>query len=187
MIRTILFIGIILFVSSGCDQQKKVADTTDYIKVGDSIAAKSFDHLRTALQASMSADGPAAAITFCRQQAMPLTSKYNTDSITVMRVAEKFRNPSNALKNPDSTVWSQYKTAMANGDSIFSKTVVTDTAIHYYKPILLLPLCSTCHGVAGKDIPASLVTVIDSLYPGDRAKDFLVGELRGMWHIRFDK
>lgn len=187
MIRKFSLLSLILLLTAACKQQDNVTYTTDYIKIGDSIASQSFDHLRTALQASIAADGASAAITFCRQQAMPLTSKYNSDSITVMRVAEKFRNPANALKNPDGLVWDQYKTAIANGDSIFSKTLVTDTAVHYYKPILLLPLCSTCHGIPGKDIPASLVTVIDSLYPGDRAKDFLVGELRGMWHIQFDK
>ncbi|MCG7858962.1 DUF3365 domain-containing protein, partial [Flavihumibacter sediminis] len=55
----------------------------------------------------------------------------------------------------------------------------------YYKPILLQPMCLTCHGQPNSNIPASLVATIDSLYPNDLAKGFSVGELRGLWQIRF--
>ena len=180
--------ALVLLISAGCgSQEEKTAVKPDYKKLGDSIAMASFDNLRTALQASMAKEGPEKAISFCHEQAMPLTGKLNSDSMHVYRVAERYRNPANSLKPGDQVIWAQYQAAKSRGDSIFATLVETDTAVDYYKPILLLPMCATCHGQPKTDIPERLVQVIDSVYPGDLAKGFAPGDLRGMWHIRFIK
>lgn len=180
--------GLVLALAAGCGTQPAEESVkTDYKKLGDSLAVASFDNLRTALQSSIAKDGPEKAISFCHDQAMPLTGKLDTDSVRVYRVAERYRNPANRLKPGDQVVWEQYLAAKSAGDSLFSVTVDSDSAVDYYKPILLQPMCATCHGQPKTDIPARLVQVIDSVYPGDLAKGFAPGDLRGMWHIRFTK
>ena len=174
-------------VCLGCQENKKTAALPDYKQMGDSIASASFDVLRTALQASIAGRGAEASIGFCRDTAQDLMQTYASESVYVGRVAERYRNPANALKQVDGNVWADYREAISKGDSIFSRIVVTDTAVHYYKPILLQPMCLTCHGEPGKDIPPKLLAVIDSSYPGDLARGFRTGDLRGMWYIRFDR
>ncbi|MBC6489753.1 DUF3365 domain-containing protein [Flavihumibacter stibioxidans] len=180
--------GFICIMVAGCASQPESETVKpDYLKLGDSIAAASFDNLRTALQASVAKDGPEKSIGFCHDNAMALTGKLDSDSIHVYRVAERYRNPANQLKPGDQVAWQQYVTAKSKGDSIFSTITESDSAVDYYKPILLQPMCATCHGQPITNIPESLVRVIDSVYPGDLAKGFAPGDLRGMWHIRFIK
>jgi hypothetical protein len=58
--------------------------------------------------------------------------------------------------------------------------------IHFFKPILLQPLCLNCHGTPGKQIQNSTLAKIQLLYPGDQAFDYREGDLRGVWHIVFN-
>ena len=48
-------------------------------------------------------------------------------------------------------------------------------------------LCLNCHGEPGKEINESTLEKINSLYPEDKAIDFKVGDLRGMWSIEMPK
>lgn len=56
--------------------------------------------------------------------------------------------------------------------------------VHYYKPILIaMPTCVKCHG--GKsDITESTQNSITQKYPGDKAVNYKMGDLRGMWKIK---
>ena len=58
--------------------------------------------------------------------------------------------------------------------------------IHFFKPILLQPLCLNCHGTPGKQIQNSTLAKIQVLYPSDQAFDYKEGDLRGVWHIVFN-
>jgi hypothetical protein len=180
------FAAIICWVITGC-HSNRVSNKLqpDYKRQGDSIAAASFNHIRTALQNSMAENGPAQSILFCKAKAMELTGKLSSDSVSIMRVAERFRNPVNHLQPADKSIWNQYKQAISKGDSVFPTIIVSDSVVEYYKPIILQPMCITCHGDSRKDIPGQVLHVIDSVYPGDLAKGFSPGDLRGMWHIRF--
>jgi len=42
-----------------------------------------------------------------------------------------------------------------------------------------------CHGQIGKDIHDDVYKVIKEKYPQDKATGFKVGELRGIWDIKF--
>jgi hypothetical protein len=59
--------------------------------------------------------------------------------------------------------------------------------IHYFKPIILQPMCWSCHGIAGSDIQPGAMEEIKKRYPSDLAIGFSEGDLRGMWHIRFPR
>jgi hypothetical protein len=57
--------------------------------------------------------------------------------------------------------------------------------IHYYKPILVQSMCLNCHGSIPGQLKPEVAAVVDSLYPGDLARNYKEGDLRGAWHIRF--
>ncbi|ULQ54229.1 Tll0287-like domain-containing protein [Flavihumibacter fluvii] len=179
---------VVLVFLSGCRSNNHPEEVpADYKKMGDSIAAASFNHIKSALQNAMATNGPEQAVLFCRAQAIKLTGTLSSDSVQVYRVAERYRNPTNKLREDDQSIWKNYQQAMAKGDSVFSMVIEKEAVVDYYKPILLQPMCLTCHGEPQKNIPNALLHTIDSVYPGDLAKGFSPGDLRGMWHIQFKK
>jgi hypothetical protein len=58
--------------------------------------------------------------------------------------------------------------------------------VHYFKPILLQPLCLNCHGNEELDISPAVLAMLKKEYPEDKATGFAAGDLRGMWHITFN-
>ena len=50
----------------------------------------------------------------------------------------------------------------------------------YMKPIIVEDFCTTCHG---SDIAPSVQSKISETYPGDRAVDYIPGELRGAFSM----
>lgn len=162
-------------------------DAAGYLQKGNQIAKNTFDTLRTVLLKTIGERGYASAVKFCNVQALPITSFYASEGIKVSRVSDKNRNAANGLQNMDKEQWQRYMEAAAKGDSLQANVITAENKVHYYKPILIQPMCLGCHGTAGKEIAGDLLPVLDSLYPGDKARGYKTGDLRGMWHIVFDK
>lgn len=172
---------------SSCSQpQSPVKTEADYRHMGDSIIKATFDTLRNALTTAMQTKGVSQAVHYCNENAYPITATLASENITIKRVAEKYRNPQNAPDSIDAIQWNIFLAAKAKGDSLRSVVITEKNLLHYYKPILLQPTCISCHGDSGKDIPQAVINTIDSLYPRDKARDFAVGDLRGMWKISFN-
>ncbi len=193
MLRSGLLLFIIVNLALlACNEKKQESPGTgketdrEFIGRGDSLVRITFDTLRNTLSRLMATEGPQGAVRFCNLQALQLTSLYSSDVVSIGRVTDKTRNPGNALSELDKKQFEKYKALLEKKDSLHSVVVTQNTKLHYYKPILIQTMCLNCHGVAGKDIPGQLVTVIDSLYPSDMAKGYQTGELRGMWHIVFN-
>lgn len=183
-----LFIPLIIFSAllSSCSQPaESITTEEDYRRMGDSIIKATFDTLRNALTSAMQNKGVAGAVQYCNENAYPLTATLASEKISIKRVAERYRNLQNAPDSMDAIQWDIFASAKASGDSLRSAIVTEKNIIHYYKPIFLQPTCTACHGASGRDIPQAAATIIDSLYPHDKAKDFAVGDLRGMWKISF--
>jgi hypothetical protein len=43
-----------------------------------------------------------------------------------------------------------------------------------------------CHGVIGKNIDSTVYKTIKDFYPNDAATGYKLGDLRGMWSIKFN-
>ncbi len=176
----------LLVVLVACQSEPEGRPDEYYLKAGDSLSAAAFQTIRGALQTAIADSGVEKAIRFCQLNALSLTHQLNTDSIKIERLAERYRNAQNQLTDESKAVWDTYKNKLIAGDLLQPVLVRAANRIDYYKPILLQPFCLTCHGKPNSNIPASLVATIDSLYPNDLAKGFSVGELRGLWQIRFE-
>lgn len=167
---------------------KETSDkSATYIKQGDSIVKITFDTLRNTLLKTIAEKGYPEAVKFCNVQALPITALYASEGIAVKRVTDKNRNPGNTLQDLDKVEWAKYTNRMANKDSLQPVIVYNNNEVHYYKPIIMQPMCLSCHGIPEKEIAKELLPVIDSLYPADKAKGYKAGELRGLWHIAFTK
>jgi hypothetical protein len=190
--QKIAFILVIGLLVNGCDfndtrfiDRKNTDDAAAYLLAGDSIAKMTFDTLRTTLLKAIREKGLSGALAFCNTRALPVTGTYASEVMTVSRVSDKNRNSKNVLSEYDKKEWAKYIGLAAKKDSLRSIIVYRNHEYHYYKPIIIQPMCLSCHGTPGKDIPKDLLQVIDSLYPGDKAKGYKQGDLRGMWHIVF--
>jgi hypothetical protein len=57
----------------------------------------------------------------------------------------------------------------------------------YYKPIRIgMPTCLKCHGNE-QELDQAAFQKIKTLYPEDKAINYSMGDLRGMWKISFQK
>ena len=189
MIRIVLYVILFAF-AAGCVENHSpaataVADEAAYLNKGDSLVKITFDTLRNSLLRAMGEKGAAGALRFCNAEASSISSTYAAAGVAIGRVSDRNRNPRNALSAEDGLQWEQYRQLLAKHDSLKSVVVYHDNAVHYYKPIFIQPMCLACHGAAGEELSNDLIPVIDSLYPGDKAKGYHTGDLRGMWHIVF--
>lgn len=147
--------------------------------LGDSISTEMQNVLLQNVAAAMQKGGTDYAVEFCNLQAMPLTDSIaNNLKASVQRLSDRNRNPDNALKTQaDSLAWEKIKSEKVS----FIEQDKNGT-VYYYKPIMAaMPTCIKCHG--GKDISESTQEIIAQKYPNDKATDYSLGDLRGMWKI----
>ena len=192
MKHAIIYISILiitLFTSCNSSDKSKENLKSDYTKMGNSIVKKTFDTLRSSLQTAISQSGVEGAVQYCQTAAYSLTNIYASDLVTIRRTALKYRNPTNKPDSSEERILKLFVSLKEQGiinDSIKPITEGTENGeVHFYKPIMLQQMCTTCHGSKGTDIQSSVWKAINSLYPLDMAYDFKTGDLRGMWHIIF--
>jgi hypothetical protein len=124
------------------------------------------------------------AISFCQEKAYPVTAAF-ADSVSLRRTALRHRNPAN---EPDSLEREVLALIQSKMDAALEPTplvVRTTGEAHYFKAIILQPMCVNCHGIPNKEIQPSTMSRINALYPQDQATGFKPGDLRGVWHIVF--
>lgn len=188
-----LFI-IIFLLGYGCQSESNQQateevgyDTTAVINEGQQIAGATFKTLSSNLQSAIAEGGIEHALQFCNIEAMPLTDSLSTHyDVTIRRASHQPRNQSNKADAEEMKVIKQYLEQMENDEQLKPVTYADDQNITFHAPIAINnDLCLNCHGQAGEDIPESDVATIQELYPEDQATGFSMGELRGVWTIRF--
>ena len=196
LIVTIAMAGA-LWLLQGCSEEKpKQAkhnvqyvsgpDEVTHIKLGNEIRDTVQATLKANLVKAMQNGGPTNAVQFCSAKAMPLTASYSEKYFTeVKRVSDKYRNPKNQPNKKEQEVIEDFKNMLEAGQALSPKiSIDADGKKNYYAPIFTGGVCLTCHGNP-KNMQPELVTVIDSLYPQDKAKGYSIDELRGIWSIKF--
>jgi hypothetical protein len=186
-----LLLLIPAFTALSCQEHKSVQnelrenEIDAYTRRGDSIVKMTFDTLRNTLVTTIGKEGVSGAVKVCKVKAKGITSLYSRQDLTVSRISDKARNPANKIDSEDSTIWNKVLEMAARHDSMSPVVVARNKEVHYYKPILIQPICLSCHGQKGKEISSEVMQVIDSLYPSDLATGYKTGDLRGIWHLVF--
>jgi 4-hydroxy-3-methylbut-2-en-1-yl diphosphate synthase IspG/GcpE len=139
------------------------------------------------LKASLSAEGPEAAVSVCKEAspaiAKALSAKHGAQ---MTRVGTRVRNPAMGTPNPwQKEALAQFEARLSQAESPATMEYwsVVDAGngkreLHYAKAITVQAMCVTCHGTAS-DIPATLAEKIRTEYPQDQATGYSVGKLRG--------
>mgnify|MGYP002152759735 CR=1 FL=1 len=186
MWRSITYLWIILALSA-CSNPKQEPlseeDKASLMLLGDSISVEMQNVLLQNVAGAIQKGGTDYAVEFCNIHAMQLTDSIAEDlNVYIQRLSDRTRNSANAIQTQDDNLaWEKIKSEKAdfleqhkNGE------------IYYYKPILIaMPTCLKCHG--GKsDIVESTQNIIAQKYPNDKAVNYNMGDLRGMWKIKLN-
>jgi Protein of unknown function (DUF3365) len=152
-------------------------------KVSGLVIKKTFDTLKSTLVKTIADSGMSKAIQVCNLNAHALETMYSNDKIQVRRVSTKFRNQNNSPSTLEKDWIAKLQEQVSNKQEIKNTSVYKNGEFHFFKPIIMQPLCLSCHGDPQKDIQTEILKTIDSLYPSDLAKGFKNEEMRGLWHI----
>ena len=124
--------------------------------------------------------GPVEAIGACKVQAPEIAKALSKDGINLGRSSHRLRNPANSPPEWVSPILGAYVDDSA--DRAPRVVPLQNNRFGYVEPILIKPLCLTCHGeVLAPDVASR----IDELYPEDRATKFNDGDFRGVFWVEF--
>ena len=155
---------------------------------GAEIVSGTFQTLSANLKEAIGRGGVPEAISYCNLNASPLVDSLSQlHKVVIKRTSHKLRNPRNLATDAEANVIDLYQKNMKQKIVPQAQVEVSDQAVHYYAPIILMEACLKCHGKQGTDISDSDYQVIASQYPQDQAVGFKVGELRGIWSLSFDR
>lgn len=158
---------------------------------GDSITQEAQQNLITKLQNAIAEKGIPGAVEYCKVNAFPILEEVSKNhGVIIRRVSNRFRNPADQPDSEEAPILEAYEYNAENGLPIDPNLQKLENGeVLLYTKAIIIPegLCLNCHGDPGKDISAETLRTLDSLYPQDRAKGHKIGDLRGMWAIRFPK
>lgn len=160
---------------------------TQLLEKGRSISLQMQKLLGTNLKAALDSGGVSHALTFCNLNAIKLTDSLSNEmGVEVSRVSHRPRNMDNLANSYEMNLIETYQADIVAGQLAEHQLHQEDGQQVYYAPIVInTPLCLKCHGIAGEDIAAPDLIVLSMLYPEDKATDFALGDLRGLWKVKF--
>ena len=126
------------------------------------------------------AQGPEEAIAACRVRAPAIADELSRDGVRVGRASHRLRNPANAAPDWVAPVLDAY--AADPSDRAPRTVPIADSRSGYVEPIVMQPLCLTCHG---ESLAPEVASRIRELYPADRAVGYQAGELRGVFWAEY--
>jgi len=157
-------------------------DSIFFAKEGTKIAKLMYAGLLSKLNKALEDLGPYEAVKYCNEHALSITdslAKYY--GIVAKRTSLKIRNPKNSPDSLEQKVLEMYQKTQSKTPTIFKK----ENTIHFFTPIYIAQVCLTCHGKPNIDIPDVTMIALNKFYPDDKAKNYELYEIRGVWHIQF--
>jgi Protein of unknown function (DUF3365) len=144
--------------------------------------------LQGELQGAMKAGGPTQAIGVCKDRAPAIAADLSARSgWEVGRTSLKVRNQAKNLPDVWETgVLEDFEARKAAGEPLdtmaFAAVVESDGVkrFRFMKPIPTGEVCLACHGSA---ITPEVAAVLDAQYPGDQARGFALGDIRGAFSL----
>ena len=149
--------------------------------VGAKLLAPFKRDLKQALIAGMQ-QGPQNAISVCADQAPEIAASLQTDDVNMGRASHRLRNPANQGPDWVKAVLEDY--LAADADPAPKVVDLPADREGYVEPILMQPLCLTCHG---SEVAEDIAAHISKAYPDDQATGFELGDLRGVFWVEFSK
>lgn len=189
MTQKAIFLLVIMVGLISCNTSLSEKEKEAYTVKGKEIAQASFLELSTQLTEQMKSGGPAQAIPFCNQKAMPITNQLSEKfDVTIKRTSNKLRNQQNAPSEREQEVLDEFYKIKLEGKPLQPIVELdADGKKHFYAPIIMKANCLVCHGAINETVNVKTDSIIKVLYPSDKATGYAEGDLRGIWSITFNK
>lgn len=178
----------ILILACGGKEATTTTEKIDstYVIRGNAISKISFETISGELQRALASGGIENALHYCNERAYPITDSLAlVHKVSIKRVSNKNRNPRNKADNMEEYLIKGFGIDLNEGNDLSPKVILKDDSIIFYKPIITQGLCLNCHGTPGKEITFSNDSLIQSLYPRDKAVGYQLNQIRGLWRIGF--
>jgi hypothetical protein len=189
MKRVMGFVTLVALVA-GCGTGLSELEQKAALEQGAVISDASFQGLSARLQKAMNEGGPAHAVEFCSLNAMAIVDSLSAvHGARIRRTSDRVRSPYDKPDDEEANMMHAMLTEWEVDQpekGIQARAVTYGDSIAYYRPIFISsPACLKCHGVKSETADASALDAIAARYPGDEATGYQLGELRGMWSIRW--
>jgi len=153
------------------------ADESGANESGAKVLAPFKRDLMQALKTGL-AQGPAEAISACRVRAPEIAGSLSQGGMRVGRASDRLRNPANQTPAWVRPLLAGYRDRPA--DRAPKSVALPKGRSGYVEPIVVKPLCLTCHGEA---LAPQVTERLRALYPEDRATGYREGDLRGVFWV----
>ena len=164
-------------------------DETAAMEKGQRITSATFQALSARLSAAMQSGGPAHAVEYCSLNVFSLVDSISVaEGVYIKRTSDRLRAAHDAPDTDEKRAFHVMLDQWAQGSAgtILPDVRLLGDSVAYYQPIFIAsPTCLKCHGTAGLDLDSNAFAVITQHYPKDAATGYALGELRGMWSIRW--
>jgi hypothetical protein len=156
----------------------------EVVATGEAAATALTQELIGRVMAAMQESGPADAIDFCSEEALPRTSAVADElGVVIKRTSLRVRNPENAPDADERAALEHFASALEAGDGLPANFVQeAEDGTRYYRPIVIADVCTACHGPRETLDPA-VVDVLDMRYPDDQATGYQAGDFRGLVRV----
>ena len=182
-----LFKNLLTLMLLGFSVFSAQAQDDELLKQSRNLSLSMLKELGGKLQSAMAEGGAINAISVCNLQAPAIANRVsNENQVNVSRVGTRTRNPIMGVPNAwQAKALAQFEAGLARGDKPadmeFSETDTKPDGgkeFHYAKPILMQPMCLSCHGNS-QQISSEVNAKLSEIYPNDKAINYQAGQLRG--------
>jgi len=162
------------------------ASEAEAVAIGDSAAVALSRALVSRVQAALAEGGPAYAIEFCSERALPITAAVQDSlagGLELKRTSLRIRNPANAPDSLERAALTYFQSELEAGRPMPPYHLQqTESGWRYYKPIVVADFCTACHGPRESLDPA-VRRVLAERYPSDQATGYSPGDFRGVIRV----
>ena len=157
------------------------------VEASRGVIREMVEALRAELSEAIAKGGPAHAINACAESAWKVQSRVEKKlNAKVGRVSLRPRNPANEPDAWERSVLEKFEKRKAAGEPVgkLEYYVVTKIdgkpVLRYMKAIPTGQVCIKCHG---RWVDKDVEEAIRKAYPGDKARGFEVGDIRGAFTV----
>jgi hypothetical protein len=185
----VLYTGFIIL--SACGPTRKELPEAELIMLakeeGNRITMETQHLLGSTLKSKIQQAGIPEALEYCNLNAYPLVDSMQMKYHAIIRRASMdTRNPLDKPAEDEKIIIEDYQSNLKEGKTPEIYVKVKENEVHYARPILLTDaVCLKCHGTVGENISPEHYRIIQNLYPEDQATGHSLGDLRGIWSVKF--
>lgn len=162
-------------------------ENLQYETLAIAITTEAKSNLQQKLMSQMKEGGTEQAIPFCHENALRFTENLgNQKAVSLRRITDKPRNPKNMMTEDELKIFSLVKQGKSKEGVYPNQIVRSDEVVTVYVPIVITGQCVGCHGKAN-EITKDTKETLAKLFPNDRAIDYEIGDLRGLFSVTFKK